>query len=113
MSNINKLFWLVLLMIIGESAMIAAEVYSSMNSWKDWRVILTQMFAAFMLIYAYDTGYKSYGDIWIVSTASVVTVVVAEPIIVWFMTKEIPTPTTALAFGLACLSVVVLAFGEK
>lgn len=101
------------LMVLGESTMIMAEVYSSIHSWKDWRVILVQIFAAMVLIYGYDVSYKRLNSVWMVSVLSVLTIVVAEPIIVWFMTKEEPSKSTAIAFALACISLVVLTFGEK
>jgi hypothetical protein len=99
--------WTILLMFVGESVMIACEVQAALHRWKSLPVLALQMGAAVLLLYAYNKGLEVWGSIWHVSAISVITIVLAEPTIVWGMSREVPSTGPAIGFALACLALIV------
>lgn len=109
----NNLRWAAIaIMVAGESAMIASEVQASLKGVNPLTVAF-QLLAAVMLLVAYKVGYAAWGDIWIVSITSVLTIVFAEPVIVWTMSREVPSTGVAVAFAFALASLVSLTVSHE
>jgi hypothetical protein len=100
-------------MMAAEAAMICAEVLASKGSWYSPPVVSLQLASAIALLVLYNWGLKKIGDIWIVSVASVASVVIAEPIIVYALTRKIPGTYPAIGMLLALLAVCVSSLGGK
>jgi hypothetical protein len=103
----------VVLMMCAEAGMIAAEVQAAKSTWLNPTALGIQAVTALSLLALYDWGTKHMGDIWVVSVASVASVVIAEPLIVFAMTREVPGKQQALGMVLALIAIIVSSSGSK
>jgi hypothetical protein len=94
-------------MAAAEGAMIYAEVLAAQSNWWAPPVLVVQMSSALALLVLYNQGLKHIGDIWVVSVASVSSVVIAEPLIVYYLTRQAPGGRQVVGMLLAGAAVVI------
>lgn len=103
----------VLLIIIGEtiynwSELIIAKQAKSLetNPYFIIKIALIATISGLIIIAGYYYGYKLTKNIWIVTAASICTILITEPIISWLIFHEIPTrgATFGLIFGILGIS---------
>lgn len=106
------------LMVLGEFFAIYSEVVTARlaqtgsSSWEVFMLpVVLMTFAGFCLLGAYWLGYVVVGDIWIVTVISVTSLLLLEPIVVWYLFHEAPGRGALIGFclgALGMLSTVVL-----
>ncbi|RON19513.1 hypothetical protein BK662_02015 [Pseudomonas frederiksbergensis] len=105
-------------MVLGEFFAIYSEVVTARlaqtgsGSWEAFMLpVVLMTFAGFCLLGAYWLGYVVVGDIWIVTVISVTSLLLLEPIVVWYLFHEAPGRGALIGFclgALGMLSTVVL-----
>lgn len=96
-----KIFSIVML-FIGEALCIYSEMLVAKEPRWWWTFLLITL-AGVPLLLGYHYGYKAFGSMWVVMVASVVSILIVEPVLVLGMFKEPPTIGTALGFACGCL----------
>ena len=92
--------------------MIVSEVLATKESWYNIKLVSLQCFAAILLLIGYNFGYKSTNNIWSVTAASIATIVIAEPIIVWALYKTLPSFWTSISLILSIISIIIIILQE-
>lgn len=102
----------VVLILLGEgfsvyAEMIVAQKYGSSSS---IRLILKMSVVAFiaglLLILGYALGFKAFRNIWVVSVASVTSILIVEPLIVYAVFHELPNRGAAVGLILGALGFI-------
>lgn len=95
-----KLLFPLLLLVIGEALFVYCEMIIAKQSHILSMTILS-LFAGLVVIAGYYYGYQLSKNIWIVTAASIGTILITEPVISWLVFHEIPTrgATLGLIFG--------------
>lgn len=99
-----------LLLVFGESIFVYCEMMIAKQSHILFMTILS-LVAGLVVIAGYYYGYQTSKNIWVVTAASIGTILITEPIISWLIFHEIPTrgATLGLIFGaLGLISTLVL-----
>ncbi len=105
----------VLLLIVGEALAIYAEmvVARSVNLSKNslllvfFKMFLLITVAGGFLLLGYILGFGAFKNIWIVSVASIMAILVVEPILAWTMFKQIPTKGSIIGLILGVIGFIV------
>ena len=100
-----------MLLFLGEGFAIYAEMIAARNLNLVGRPFLSTFLKMFFviiiaggfLIAGYMLGFKSFQNIWIVSAASITSILIIEPILAWAIFQQIPTKGALLGliFGAA------------
>lgn len=101
------------LMVLGEFCAIYSEVVTAKlaqtgsHSWDALAVPVALMcFAGLCLLGAYWLGYVVVGDIWVVTVVSVTSLLLLEPIVVWWLFHEAPARGALIGFCLGALGML-------
>lgn len=99
-----KLLFPLLLLVFGEALYVYCEMMIAKQS-HILSMIFLSLIAGLVVIAGYYYGYQSSKNIWIVTAASIGTILITEPIISWLIFHEIPTrgALLGLIFGAAGL----------
>ena len=114
-------FWLKILviavMLFSESLaiwyeMIGARNYVQQQSIGKIFLYLTPavLGAGFGLLLAYVLGIKAFKNIWVVSVISITSIVIAEPILIYAVFRELPTRGAAIGFVLGVMGLLSALF---
>ena len=113
MSKTNYAVLAVVLLIVGEVVTIYAELCAaklpnngSASLVGLIRPFLLIAFAGVCLILAYWMGYHVVGNIWVVTIASLTSILILEPIVVFAMFKEMPSRGAIIGFILGTLGFI-------
>ena len=89
-------------MIFGESLCIYSEMLMGKSRGILYPFVLITL-AGIPLLFAYWLGYKAFQSMWPVMVLSMASVLVSEPLLIWFLFHEVPSKHSliGLAFGLA------------
>jgi hypothetical protein len=87
------------LLVVGEALMIGAEMYAARTNTVMSRPYLQVFLLAFVfiivgggfLVAGYMLGFRSFKNIWIVSAASITTILIIEPILAYAFFHQLPT----------------------
>lgn len=95
----------ILMIMAGEFLAIYCEIVSVKNCdniQMVWWMFLWITVAGIPLILGYIFSFKGCHNIWMVSIISIVSILIAEPIVTWTVFKELPTlgPVLGFAFGI-------------
>jgi len=109
-TTLSKILVLVLL-FFGEAISIYAEILGakshSLASQPFLRIFLKMFLlitlAGGFLILGYMLGFKSFKNIWIVSVASITSILIVEPILAWAIFHQIPTKGAIIGFFLGAI----------
>lgn len=89
---------MIVLIFCGETGailaeMIAAKHYSANSAFLSvfFKMFLMIVFAAGFLIAGYMVGFKAFKNIWIVSIASITSILIMEPILAYAIFHQLPT----------------------
>lgn len=101
------------LMVLGEFCAIYSEVVTAKlaqtgsHSWDAFAVpVVLMCFAGLCLLGAYWLGYVVVGDIWVVTVVSVTSLLLLEPIVVWWLFHEAPARGALIGFCLGALGML-------
>lgn len=101
------------LMVVGEFCAIYSEVVTAKlaqtgsGSWEAFLLpVMLMCFAGLCLLGAYWLGYVVVGDIWVVTVVSVVSLLLLEPVVVWFLFQEVPGRGALIGFCLGALGML-------
>jgi hypothetical protein len=105
---VNK-FFTILIILLGETLGILAEIvaakYFAVNNAKFagifFKALPIMIIAGILLLCGYMLGLRSFKNIWIVSAISITSILIAEPIINYTVTHQLPTrgALVGLIFG--------------
>src|SRR5690242_16567223 len=96
----------IILLFLGESLAIYSEVVAAKNisnfSTTFWKMSGVMTIAGLLLIAGYMLGLKYLNNIWIVGVVSIASIIIAEPIITYFIFQELPSKGAliGLTFGI-------------
>lgn len=101
----------ILIIFLGETFAILAEViaakYYSFNDARFLNIFLKALpiiiIGGMLLLFGYMLGLRSFKNIWIVSTISITSILIAEPIINYTITHQLPTSGALIGFILGIL----------
>jgi len=107
-----------ILLFIGESLSIYAEMVGARSSHiasQPFLQIFLKMFllitlAGGFLIAGYMLGFKAFKNIWIVSVASITSILIVEPLLAWTIFKQAPTSGAIVGFILGAIGLFVSLF---
>ena len=111
----NK-FLVLLAIIIGEILMIYAEIagardnVSGIHGNMFWKVYLIGALGIWLTLTGYIFGNYIYKNIWIVTVVSIVTILIVEPPVAYFMTRQTPTRGSLIGFILGALGLLATLF---
>jgi hypothetical protein len=100
------------LLFLGESVAIYAEViaaraYGSRLFWPVfWKMFILMTVGGGFLIAGYMLGFKNFQDIWIVTVASITSILIMEPIINYSVFQELPHRGATVGLILGMLGLV-------
>ena len=105
----------VLLIILGEALAIYSEMVAarSVNLSKNallsvfLKMFLVMAVAGGLLLLGYILGFGAFKNIWIVSVASIMAILVVEPILAWTMFKQFPNLGSIIGLALGILGFIV------
>lgn len=66
--------------------------------------------AGFGLLLAYVLGIKAFKNIWVVSVISITSIVIAEPILIYAVFRELPTRGALIGFVLGVVGLLSAVF---
>ena len=98
----------VLALFLGEALCIYSEMIIARGASWGWSFFLITL-AGIPLLYGYRTGYESFGNMWPVAVASLVSILIVEPLLIWGMFADVPSKNSLLGllFGLIGLFFVL------
>jgi len=108
--TLQKIFVLALL-FIGEALTIYAEIAGAKNQELATQPVLQIFFKMFLifclagvfLISGYAFGFKVFKNIWVVSAASITSILIIEPIVAWTIFHQLPTTGAVVGFVLGAI----------
>ncbi len=88
-----------LVLFVGEALIIYAEVLSARLFYTEqkpfWpvigKVVLFALVSTFMLLCGYMFGLRAFKNIWIVTVISITSILVAEPLMTYYVSHQLPT----------------------
>lgn len=91
----------IIALFCGESLAIYGEMLATKSRFT-WAV-LCGVIGQLSLLYGYWIGYKATGHVWSVTVASIGSIVIVEPILIWITLHEPPTRNALIGwlFGVA------------
>lgn len=100
---------------MGEALAIYAEMIAARNfnlSGNPLIYIILKMFllisiAGGFLILGYMIGFSAFKNIWIVSIASIVAILLVEPLLILFVFKQMPTTGAVIGFILGVIGLII------
>ncbi|EKD33330.1 MAG: hypothetical protein ACD_76C00045G0016 [uncultured bacterium] len=111
-------FLVIALLAVGESLSIYAEMVGAKNNHvaeQPFLQIFLKMFllitlAGGFLIAGYMLGFKAFKNIWIVSVASITSILIVEPLLAWAIFQQIPTTGAAIGFVMGVVGLFLSIF---
>lgn len=101
-------------LFLGEVLIIGAEMWAAKyfaTAESQLRIILyafgISVVGVVLLVYGYTFGYQAFKNIWIVTAISISGILVVEPLVAWFLFREIPTLGAGIALALAILGIIL------
>ncbi len=98
---------------VGEAVAISAELMQARQgkhgiAARDLAALLgVFLVSGVLLLVGYGLGYRSFEKIWIVSIASMASILVAEPILNYVFFRELPERGTLIAFPLIVIAFII------
>lgn len=108
MDSIYTKVIVLILLFIGEALTIGAEIMGAKSGHLAeqpiWQIFL-KMLALFtlaggFLIAGYILGFKAFKNIWVVSAASITSILIIEPVLAWTVFHQLPTTGAVIGFAL-------------
>ncbi len=97
----------VALLFLGEALCIYSEMLIARKPDWLWTFFLITL-AGVPLLLGYHYGYKVFGSMWAVMAASVVSILLVEPLLVWGMFHEVPSRVSLIVLALGVTGLVLL-----
>lgn len=107
-----KIFALILV-FLGEIFAIYAETFAvkfSLWSGGFWKMFLIMSIGGFLLITGYLLGYRVYHNLWIITVISITTLLIAEPLVIYFIFNQIPSKGALIGFILGIIGLFCTLF---
>ena len=102
-----------LLLILAETLCIYAELYMASLAFKTLNIsklivpILLVIFGSLGLLAGYYYLYKLYTSVWVPSVVSLGAIFISEPILVYLMFKEVPSPKIIVSMILMIIGITI------
>lgn len=96
---------------LGEVFIIGAEMWAARYSdtSKPWHTfvpaVTISIIGVLILVYGYTFGYQAFKNIWIITALSIAGILVVEPLVAWFLFKELPTTGASIALILGVIGI--------
>ena len=105
MSNIFSKILVILLILVGESTVILAEMlaarkYASASPFLSifLKMFLISIVGGGFLVAGYALGFKNFKNIWIVSVISITSILIMEPILIYLIFHQLPERGSLIGF---------------
>ena len=103
------------LLFFGEALIIYAEILSAKMFYTQsrpfWfvlsRVGLVALISTFMLLCGYMFGLQAFKNIWVVTVISITSILLAEPILTYTVTQELPAKGATLGLILGLIGLIL------
>ncbi len=89
----------ILALFLGEALCIYSEMIVARGASWLWSFFLITL-AGVPLLYGYRVGYEAFGNMWPVAVASLVSILIVEPPLIYIMFRDTPSKNAML--GLLC-----------
>jgi len=105
-----------LAIVIGEILMIYAEIAGARDNASTihgdmlWKIYVIGALGFCATLTGYVFGIYIYKNIWIVTVISIVTILIVEPPVAYFMTRQAPTRGALIGFILGALGLLAALF---
>jgi hypothetical protein len=118
MEIVRKILPLVLI-LLGEAISVYCEIAfikanknnGNVFSWGIFiKMVLIMLVAVILLLLGYFFGYINIKNVWLISIISVVSILLAEPLIILSLLKEIPSKGSIIGFILAVVGLIIATF---
>lgn len=107
----------ILLLIIGESVYIVAELMIAELAKEQhfpYRSFATlfgvTVISGLLILLGYYFGYRSFRNIWVVTALSIGSVLITEPTVSWLIFKELPTRGASIGIGFGLIGIICATF---
>lgn len=107
-----------ILIFIGEALSIYAEMVGAKSNYiasQPFLQVFLKMFllitiAGGFLIAGYTLGFNAFKNIWIISVASITSILIVEPILIWTIFHQVPTIGAIMGFVLGAIGLFLSIF---
>ncbi len=110
-------FWVLLVTVVGELLFIFLEIFFA-NKFKDtdfasqittYLLLIASMVVAFsiLILWGYIYGYRTFEKIWVITIISWSSILVIEPLLNYFIFKELSAGKTLVARLLAVSAIII------
>jgi len=118
MSVFNSKILAIILILLGETITIYAEMLLARNNFSNspsfskifWLPFLIMVIGGTLLITGYFVGFGAFKNIWIVSVISITSILIIEPILAFTIFHQLPTKGATLGFVFGTLGFIVALF---
>jgi hypothetical protein len=102
----------IMLLFLGESLCIYSEVIAAKNITLAtfWKMFGLFTLSGFLLVSGYMIGVKYFHNIWIVGAISIVSIIIMEPLITYFIFQEFPSRGAFIGLILGVLGLLSALF---
>jgi hypothetical protein len=89
----------VLMLAVGEAICIYSEIDIAKTGrvWRDWWIITL---AGIPLLFGYYFGQRAFPSMWPVMAASITTILIVEPLTIWFLFGDMPSKVSSISIAL-------------
>ncbi len=107
-----------ILIFVGETLAIYAEMLGARSGLVSSQPVLQAFLRMFLLITiaggfliaGYMLGFDAFKNIWIVSVASITSILIVEPILAWTIFQQMPTNGAVIGFALGAVGLFLSVF---
>ena len=109
-----------LVLFFGEALIIYAEVLSARMFYTEnksfWSIIIKvaifALVSTFMLLAGYMFGLQAFKNIWVVTVISITSILVAEPLMTYFVSHQLPTKGAVAGLILGFIGLILTLLWE-
>ena len=96
----------IFLVVLGECLSIYAEMLGAKTQMY-WKVFLTITLGGAALVGGYMLGLAAFKNIWVITVASITSILIVEPFMGWIFFHQVPTIGPLIGFVLGMIGFVV------
>jgi hypothetical protein len=100
--------------VLGEIAMIFTEItiahlfQLNVQSYRAiWKLVVLVTVGAWILLAGYALGLIAYRNVWVISAISITSILIAEPLLAYKITGQVPTTGGLVGFTLGAAGLIV------
>lgn len=102
----------IILIVMGEALAIGAEVFAAYRVQQSHALgatfqgtIIPMLLGSALILAGYVVGYAAFKNVWVITIFSVGSIVIVEPLIIWYFFHEFPSKGALLGCVLAVMAI--------